>query len=155
MDGYRTDATAGIPVTDKLTISFHTMSLPTARLVWHCPYVCLYNSENGLVTGKNYREFSLMRLDGECWEGDPDSSIELVVEKTDEFKDWDTWKKLNLEGYDCTVVIERKGNRIDTTTMNGGISIKITTVLAADFDPVYACLTGDQCAITNIRINKT
>ena len=155
MDGYRTDATAGIPVTDKLTISFHTMSLPTARLVWHCPFVCLYNSENGLVTGKNYREFSLMRLDGECWEGDPDSSIELVVEKTDEFKDWDTWKKLNLEGYDCTVVIERKGNRIDTTTMNGGISIKITTVLAADFDPIYACLTGDQCAITNIRINKS
>ena len=37
MDGYRTDSTKGILLKDSLTISFHTMSLPTARLVWHCP----------------------------------------------------------------------------------------------------------------------
>lgn len=152
MDGYRTDATEGIQIKDKLTISFHTMSLPTARLVWHCPFICIYNSDNGLVTGKNYREFLLMRLDGECWEGDPDSSLELNVEKTDEFTDWDTWKQLNMEGYDVTVDIVREDNRFTVTTSNGGITIKSTTVLSAEFDPVYVCLTGDQCAITNIRI---
>ena len=152
MDGYRTDATEGIHIRDKLTITFHTMSLPTARLVWHCPFICIYNSDNGLVTGKNYREFSLMRLDGECWEGDPDSSLELNVEKTDEFTDWDTWKQLNMEGYDVTINIVREDNRFTVTTSNGGITIKSTTVLSAEFDPVYVCLTGDQCAITNIRI---
>ena len=93
-----------------------------------------------------------MRLDGECWEGDPDSSLELNVEKTDEFTDWDTWKQLNMEGYDVTVNIVREDNRFTVTTSNGGITIKSTTVLSAEFDPVYVCLTGDQCAITNIRI---
>ena len=57
-----------------------------------------------------------------------------------------------MEGYDVTVDIVREDNRFTVTTSNGGITIKSTTVLSAEFDPVYVCLTGDQCAITNIRI---
>ena len=128
------------------------MSLPTARLVWHCPFICIFNSENGKVEGNNYRELTLLRLDGECWEGDPDCSIELDVNKTPEFTDWDTWKQYNLKGYDVTVSIVREDNRIITTTTNGGISIKAATVINTEIDPVYVALTGDQCAITNIRI---
>ena len=151
-DGYRTSSTDGILLKDRMTISFHTMSLPTARLVWHCPFICIFNSENGKVEGNNYRELTLLRLDGECWEGDPDCSIELDVNKTPEFTDWDTWKQYNLKGYDVTVSIVREDNRIITTTTNGGISIKAATVINTEIDPVYVALTGDQCAITNIRI---
>ena len=153
-DGYRTVSTAGIPLKDKLEISFHTMSLPTTRLVWHCPFVCLFTSENGLVDGKGFRELTLMRLDGECWEGDPECSIDLHVEKNSDFKDWNYWKQYNLEGYDVTVNIVREGRNIITTTTNGGISIKAKTIMTADIEPVYATLTGDQCAITNIRIKQ-
>ena len=153
-DGYRSASTAGITLKDKLEISFHTMSLPTARLVWHCPFVCLFTSNNGLVDGNNFRELTLMRLDGECWEGDPECSIDLHVEKNDDFKDWGYWKQYNLEGYDVTVNIVREGNNIITTTTNGGISIKAKTIMATDIEPVYVTLTGDQCAITNIRIRQ-
>ena len=151
-DGYRSSSTDGILLKDKLTISFHTMSLPTARLVWHCPFICLFHSGNGKVDGNDFRELTLARLDGECWEGDPDCSVELDMKKTGDFKDWNDWKQYNLEGYDVTVDIIRKDNKIITSTTNGGISITATTVMSADIDPVYVALTGDQCAITNIRI---
>ena len=153
-DGYRSSSTDGILLKDKLKISFHTMSLPTARLVWHCPFICLFNSETGTVDGKDYREFALMRLDGECWEGDPDSTLDLKVTKTSDFKDWNYWKQFNLEGYDVTVNIVREGNDIVTTTENGGISIKALTRLSIEPENIYVALTGDQCAITNIRIEK-
>ena len=44
MDGYRTDYTLGIPVRDGMKITFHAMSLPTARLVWHTAYLDLFYS---------------------------------------------------------------------------------------------------------------
>ena len=155
MDGYRTDSTNGIRLEDKLTISFHTMSLPTARLVWHCPFISIFSSGDGTVGGKDFRELALMRLDGECWEGDPVCSMALKVTKTTDFKDWNVWKEYNKNGYDVTVNIERDGNEIHTTTTNGGISLNATTIMSSDIKPIYIALTGDQCAITNIKIRKS
>lgn len=155
MDGYRTDSTKGILLKDNLTISFHTMSLPTARLVWHCPFISIFSSGDGTIGGKDFRELTLMRLDGECWEGDPACSMELKVTKTSDFEDWTAWKEYNHTGYDVTVNIVRDGNKIHTTTTNGGISVHATTVMSAEIDPIYIALTGDQCAITNIRIRNT
>ena len=155
MDGYRTDSTKGILLKDNLTISFHTMSLPTARLVWHCPFVSIFTSGDGIIGGKDFRELTLMRLDGECWEGDPVCSMELKVTKTSDFKNWNAWKEYNHNGYDVTVNIVRDGNKIHTTTTNGGISVHATTILNGDVDPIYVALTGDQCAITNIKIRNS
>ena len=155
MDGYRTDSTKGILLKDSLTISFHTMSLPTARLVWHCPFISIFSSGDGTIGGKDFRELTLMRLDGECWEGDPACSMELKVTKTSDFEDWTTWKEYNHTGYDVTVTIVREGNKIHTTTTNGGISVHATTVMSAEIDPIYVALTGDQCAITNIKIRNS
>ena len=155
MDGYRTDSTNGIRLEDKLTISFHTMSLPTARLVWHCPFISIFSSGDGTVGGKDFRELALMRLDGECWEGDPVCSMALKVTKTTDFKDWNVWKEYNKNGYDVTVNIERDGNEIHTTTTNGGISLNATTIMSSEIKPIYIALTGDQCAITNIKIRKS
>ena len=154
MDGYRTDSTKGILLKDKLTVSFHTMSLPTARLVWHCPFVSIFASDDGTIGGKNFRELTLMRLDGECWEGDPVCSMALKVTKTSDFKDWNYWKEYNHNGYDVTVSIVREGNEIKTTTTNGGISINATTILNSEIGPIYIALTGDQCAVTNIKIRN-
>ena len=155
MDGYRTDSTKGILLKDNLTITFHTMSLPTARLVWHCPFISIFTSGDGTIGGKDFRELTLMRLDGECWEGDPVCSMELKVTKTSDFEDWNAWKDYNHKGYDVTVNIVREGNKIHTTTTNGGISVHATTVMSAEIDPIYIALTGDQCAITNIKIRNS
>ncbi len=152
IDGYRTASSQGIALGKKTVITFHTMSLPTARLVWHCPFINIFTSPNGVCGGKGYRDLALMRLDGECWECDPASSCRLGVSMSDDFTGWDEWKKLNKKGFDCTVTITREGNSITVTSQNGGITLSSTAVLTGINEQVYAALTGDQCALTNIKV---
>jgi len=154
INGWRLDATPGIPVTDGLTVTFHAMSLPTARLVWHCPSFTVFYSDDGKVNGKNYREFCLIRMDGESWETDTCVDNKIKVYKTDAFEDWDTWKRKNKEGADCKISVKRSGNTIELCTFNNGIDIKnVTTVNDDGINTIYLAITGDQCAITNIKVN--
>ena len=154
VDGPQTEHSEGIEVKDGLKLSFHTMSLPSANLIWHCPYIDLYCSDDGKVNGPDYTELAVIRFDGENMSDSAEQNNKLVVNRTDSFAGWDEWKKINLEGYDCVVNIEKKDGRIITTTENNGISIINNTILKDPSKKVYAALTGDQCAITNIRINR-
>ncbi len=154
IDGYRTDSTEGIVITDGMKISFHAMSLPTARLVWHCPFINVFTSDNGRVDGENYHDYSLMRLDGECWEGDPGSKISAVVNRNEEFDGWDKWKEECKKGFDCVLSIERKDNTVVVSTENKGILVKNTTIINDGTTELYISLTGDQCVLTNIRIDN-
>ena len=154
VDRYRSSTSKSIPAEDGMTITFHTMSLPTARLVWHCPFCVVFSSDDGTVTGSNYVEYALVRLDGETWESGDSADNELIVTR-DGFEGWDNWKRLNREGFDVAISFERDGNRIVSFTENAGISIKnVTTVKVKDAE-IYVALTGDQCAITNIRISRS
>ena len=153
IDAWRTAATEGVLVRDDMKISFHTMSLPTARLIWHCPFITLFYSDDKKVNGPNFKEFVLIRIDGENWESDEAATNTMHINKNDNFEGWDAWKNLNKKGMDCTVFIKREGRRLTVTTENAGISIKSITVLKEDYPEVYVSLTGDQCVITNIRIS--
>ena len=155
INDYRAGHSAGIPVTDGMQITFHTMSLPTARLVWHCPYINIFTSDDGAVYGPNYHDYVLMRVDGECWEGDDASKVIPLINKNDDFDGWDSWKEFNHKGYDCTVSFELKDNSVIIRTENHGISLKNTAIIKKDDSQIiYAALTGDQVALTNIRIKK-
>ena len=130
------------------------MSLPTARLVWHCPYLSVFTSDDGIVHGPNYREFCLMRLDGESWETDDYVKTNLQVMKLDGFVDWDTWKAKNKEGFDCKILLRRNGNIITVNTADNDVELKNTVnVLDENVHDLYLALTGDQVAITNIKIS--
>ncbi len=153
VDGYRSAYTPAIPVTDNMELTFHTKSLPTARLVWHCPYLDLYSSDDQTPTGDNYKEYAFIRLDGENWEAMGVATNKLIVNIGDEFNGWDSWKAANKEGYDVSIRIRREGDKVITTTENLGISIKNITTLIDIPEQLYVCLTGDQCALTNIHIN--
>ncbi len=135
-------------------ISFHTKSLPTARLVWHCPSVGIFTSDDGTVFGRNYRELAYVRLDGESREIDPGCSVELNVSKGEGFADWDIWKEFNRNGYDVLITFLVENGRIRIVTENGGISIRNTVIPNPGGRKIYATLTGDQVALTNIRIIK-
>ena len=154
-DGYRSATTDGILVKDKVTITFHTMSLPTARLVWHCPYFSIFSSDNGKVNGPDFREYGLLRLDGENWDSDDFGSNKITVNKTEQFTTWDDWKAINKEGFDCSITIERSGDKVTLTTSNKGIEIVNVTTMKDPSKEVYISLTGDQCAITNIKIKDS
>ncbi|MBO4903333.1 MAG: HD-GYP domain-containing protein [Lachnospiraceae bacterium] len=152
VDGYRTAATLGIPVRDGMKITFHMKSLPTARLVWHCAYLDLFYARDQKTGGEDYREYALIRLDGENWEAVGIAENKLIVSIGEDFEGWDAWRAANKEGYECSVSFKRDDNKIVTTTENLGISIKNTTTVLDNPFEIYVALTGDQCAITNIRI---
>ena len=152
IDGFRTDATDGVLLKDKMEIDFHTMSLPTARLIWHCPFVCLFHSSTGKVTADDYREFALIRFDGEVWETADYADNEIIINKNSNFDGWDKWKALNKAGMDCHVTLKRDGKKITMTTENGGIFLKCITKIRTDDEDIYVALTGDQIALTKIYI---
>ncbi len=152
-DHTRSVSTEGVLIEDSLHIDMHTMSLPAAELVWHCPYVVIFYSDDKQVFGENYREYALIKLNGEIVSGDGIENI-FKMKKTEDFAGWDEWKRRNKEGVECSVGIVRKGGRVILRTENLGISIENTTILPAGAGKVYAALTGDQTAITDIRINS-
>ncbi|MBR5165178.1 MAG: hypothetical protein IKW87_06440 [Ruminococcus sp.] len=88
MDGYRTAASQSIPVEDGMQITFHAMSLPTARLVWHCPFLNVFGADDGKVFGENYHDYMLVRLDGECWEGAPGCTVTSDNSRNSDFTSW-------------------------------------------------------------------
>ncbi len=152
VDGYRTASTIGIPINDGMCVAFHGMSLPTARLVWHTPFIVLFYADDGKVNGVNYREFALIRLDGENWETGGFAENKIIVNKAEAFSGWDEWRAFNRNGFDSTVRFEKKESTVTTYTDNDGIFIKNITKVNGKADIIYMALTGDQVAITNIKL---
>lgn len=148
----RSAATEGIELKSKLRIKFHTVSLPVASFIWHCPYIAIYSSDDGQVFGNNYHEYALIKLNGENEIKDHYSDNEFIMKKKDYFPGWEEWKDKNKEGVECEVTFERKGNSVITTTENLGVYIENTTVIKENPAAIYVALTGDRVALTDIRL---
>ncbi len=96
----------------------------------------------------------LLRLDGENWESDTHAENEVHIDHTRSLPGWNIWKEKNKEGMDCTVRIRREGNRVMIKTENLGIAVDSVTTVKDDVRNMYIALTGDQCALTEIRIDQ-
>ena len=154
VDSNRSDFTQGVKIKDGMRLIFHAMSLPSANLVWHCPFLLLYTSEDKKVMGRGYKEYALIRLDGEVQGGGHFAENKTEVDKGKDFTTWESWKKLNRKGYECTVSFTWIKNKIITETSNGGITITNITTLHDKNKEIYVAITGDQVALTDIRIKK-
>ncbi len=152
IDRTRSAATEGIALTDHIRINFHSMSLPSANLVWHCPYIVLFYSDDKKVYGEGYREYAMIKLNGESDPTKEFAENKFVIKKTEKFQNWGAWKKTGHRGMECEVRIKRRGNTITTLTENLGIYIENITTLKDGNSKVYVALTGDQVALTDIRI---
>lgn len=150
--GWREDHSQGVLIDGKLNFSFHTMSLPFSNRLWHCPIGVVFTSENGQVYGPGYRELALIRFDGESWEEDEASSNEMTVSFDDDFIDWENWKKKNRDGIDCVIQVERKNNTVVINGEDGGIHMMNITTITEDIPKLYFAFTGDQVALTTIKI---
>ena len=113
----------------------------------------MFFTNGGVEGGPNYMEFALMRLDGETWKSGDASDCSLLVDRRN-FDGWDVWKKANKRGYECIIRFERDGNKIVAFTENAGIFVKSTTEVKVDVDDIYVALSGDQVALTNIRVTR-
>ena len=152
VDRVRSASTVGIEIKDGTHLSFHSMSLPTANLVWNCPYVVLFYSDDKKVHGKGYHEYALIKLNGENENPDTYSDNRFIMRKDADFSGWDNWKTLNKEGYEYEVAFIKKGSKVTILADNLGIHIENVCRLNDGARTVYAALTGDQVALTDIRI---
>ncbi len=146
VDNWCSDQSVAVPVEKGLTLSFHAQSLPTARLVWHCPYVSLFSSEE--------RQYILFRIDGENWDSDEHADNKVTVEKAPDFAGWNEWIEQNRKGIDCSVKIKREDNRIIMESVNQGITVRSITAIHDNVKDLYVAITGDQCAVTDIHISR-
>ncbi len=152
IEGYRSDYTKAVSVANGMRISFHALSLPTANLVWHCPFINLFYSEDKKSEGRNYREYALIRLDGGDGTNRGVAVNRITTQREESFKGWDHWKEMCKKGFDCEITFRRKRNTVTVTTENLGISVKCVTVVKDAPRDIYVSLTGDQVALTDIRI---
>ncbi len=146
-------SSAGVEMEEKKQVMFHSMSLPGSNLVWHCPYIAIYSSKDGKFFGEDYREYAFIKLNGECNKEDEKIVNRFVMKKSPEFPGWDKWKEANRRGLEYTVYFNRRSKYITMSCETLGIFIENTTTLPEDAGKVYMCITGDQVAITDIRID--
>lgn len=154
VDRWRSSSSEAIPISGDMKLTFHAMSLPTARLIWHCPYISIFSSENARTDSESYKEYVLVRLDGENWESDDGSENRITTTQTPSFVGWHNWKKLFKAGVDCEVMIKKNGSQISVSTENLGVVVESLTTILEQTENLYIALTGDQVALTNIRIEK-
>ncbi|MBQ4233082.1 MAG: HD domain-containing protein [Lachnospiraceae bacterium] len=152
VDQRRSASSKGIAIRDDMRIDFHTMSLPSAELVWNCPYIVIYHSNDSDVNGAGYREYALIKLNGENDYDDTLADSRFVMNKDDDFKGWDSWKETNKKGMECEVLFKRKGSRITVYTTNLGVTLENTITVNDGMTEIYAALTGDRVALTDIRV---
>ena len=144
--------TDGIKLKENMTLAFHTMSFPESSFVWHCPSIVLFYSEDGKVGGPGYREYAFIKLDGEDNGSTDYADNHFTMKKNSAFHDWNEWKNFNKAGFDCEIEFQKKDKTVVFHTENYGISIKNTTTVLSENNEVYVALTGDQCALTDIRM---
>lgn len=147
----RSAYTEGLLLNKNMRLLFHDMALPSAQDIWNCPYIVLYYSEDKKVNGKGYKEYALIKLNGESEVNNKEVENDLAVEKNDSFPGWDIWKERQKKGIECSVDIAKKGREIIVYSENLGLTVRNRSLIANE-NEVYVAVTGDQIAITDIRI---
>ena len=153
IDQNRSVSTEGIELDGRHKIEFHTQTLPGAELVWHCPYIILYSSKDGTIGGPEYKEYNLIKMNGENNGSDEKAENRFTMRRKESFHGWEAWKEANKEGLDIEIDVERKGGRIILRTENSGVSIECITTIYDVPEKVYLSLTGDEVALTDIRVS--
>lgn len=162
--GYLVDET-GV----QITFDFKTLDSATAN--WNAPLAVLYSSDDGTVTGDNYKEYQVMRSDMYAWIGDynsglgyndwyaqgfrkyelfnPDWWVEDSYKGTNDFT-WANWLADNKEGNaPGSVIAVREGNYVEVRMDINGVPTVWKVPVPAGKD-VYVGLTCDVCDISNI-----
>ena len=145
-------STNSIRIEDRARIEFHSMSLPSSSLVWHCPYIILFYSDDGKVGGEGYTEYAVVKLNGEVTADEALCHNTFEMKKRPDFPGWNEWKRFNKKGLEYSVEFIRRGNKLILVTDTLGISIENVTTVKNGKGTIYAAVSGDQVAITDIRI---
>ncbi len=154
--GWWTAHSDGILVDETpVRIVYNTISYINAAENWHTPILVVYSAFDQTVGGVAYYEFAVTRSDAYGWSTGADAySFEGTY--SNDWTDWGQWLAKNKAGIkDCEIMAVRRDDNIIITQTNAGVTVKsvIQIPLNTQF-PVYISLTGELCALSNIRIER-
>ena len=137
-------------------IKYNTISYQGASEKWHTPLVVVFSSLDQNVNGIAYSELSVTRSDGYGWNAGAEH-YSFETEFSDDWTDWDSWLAANKSGViDCEITAVRTAdNTIMLTQTNSGVTVKSVIQIPIINDlPVCLSLSGELCAISNIRVQR-
>ena len=102
--------------------------------------------------GKNYREYAMIKFDGEENGSNENAENTFLMKKTEIFPGWEEWEELCKAGYECQVDFMKNGSEVMLRTQNKGIYIQNTTKVRDGNKEIFVAFSGDQVALTDIRI---
>ncbi len=154
--GWWTAHSDGIMIDETpVRIVYNTISYINASENWHTPIIVVYSAFDQAVNGIAYKEFAVTRSDAYGWVVDADA-YSFEGDYSSDWTDWPEWLAKNKEGIkDCEIVAVRRDDNVIITQTNAGVTVKSVIQIPLDNQfPVYISLTGELCALSNIRIER-
>ena len=68
----------------------------------------LFYSDDKKVFGEGYREYAMVKLNGESDGIKEFAENKYVIEKKESFQGWDSWKATSKLGMECDVKLEKR-----------------------------------------------
>ena len=153
--GWWTAHTEGIEITDEpVRVTYDSISYSQAKENWHTPLVVVFSSLDKLVNGVLYEEYSVIRSDAYGWGVDGIGFSSKVI-YPDRWSSWKEWLAANKEGIHGSITAFRNENTVIIRQNNHGVIVTSSIQVPTGRElPICFALSGELCAISNIRITR-
>lgn len=153
--GWWTAHTEGIEITEEpVRVTYDSISYSQAKENWHTPLVVVFSSLDKLVNGVLYEEYSVIRSDAYGWGVDGIGYSSKVI-YPERWSSWKDWLKENKKGIHGSVTAFRNENTVVIRQNNHGVIVTSSIQVPAGRElPICLALSGELCAISNIRITR-
>ncbi len=155
--------TRGVEITENETeISFHSVTNQDIKEGYHnTPSIVGYSGTENKVNGAGYKEYVYLRADNWAWapEGNKtqagwsNAGYKMVSNIDNVEFDWGEWLAVNKKGVDCTIKATRTSTGASIEFTDSTVTSITTIPIKDDNNPFYLSITGENCKISEIRVN--
>ena len=153
--GWWTAHTEGIEINEEpVRVTYDSISYSQAKENWHTPLVVVFSSLDKLVNGVLYKEYSVIRSDAYGWGVDGIGYSSKVI-YPERWSSWREWLEDNKAGIHGSITAFRNDNTVIVRQNNNGVIVTSSIQIPTDRElPICFALSGELCAISNIRITR-
>lgn len=146
-EGHWTNWSQGVEITEKgITITMDAKTINGAAANWNAPQYIVYTNDTNVMFGDNYVQYYHERGDIFGWDATGAATVINALQN-----DWSIYLAKLAAGTKVTIQAIRVGDNVTVTMNCAGAISKVTMPVAAD-KPAYLSLSGEQCAMTNIKV---
>lgn len=146
-EGHWTAWSEGVEITTQgFTLTMDAKTINGAANNWNAPQYIVYTNDTNVMFGDNFVQFYHERADIFGWDATGAATVTNAL-----MNDWSIYLAKLAAGTKVTIQAIRVGDNVTVTMNCAGAISKITMPVTAD-KPAYLSLSGEQCAMTNIKV---